>query len=100
MKYKIQIEPEVQLDIQDAVAWYNSQQKGLGRKFYNEVKKHLKHLKINPYFQIRYENVRCLPIRKFPYMIHFTVNELDKIIKVHAVTGTSRDPNIWKQRIK
>ena len=100
MKYKIQIEPEVQLDIQDAAAWYNSQQKGLGRRFYSEVKKHFKHLTTNPFFQIRYENVRCLPVKKFPYMIHFSVNETDKIIKVHAVTGTSRNPDIWENRIK
>ena len=50
MKFKIQIEPEVQLDIQDAVSWYNTKEKGLGRKFHVEIKKCFQHLIINPFF--------------------------------------------------
>lgn len=41
MKYKIQIEPEAQFDIQEAITWYNERQKGLGRKFHSEVKIYL-----------------------------------------------------------
>lgn len=98
MKYKIQIEPEAQLDIQEAITWYNEQQKGLCTKFYNEVKVYLKHLETNPFFQTRYDDVRCLPLKKYPYTVHFTVNDTDKVVVVRAVFNTSRDPNIWKNR--
>ena len=98
MKYKIQIEPEAQLDIQEAIDWYNVQQKGLGRKFYIEVKTYLKHLKTNPFFQIRYDGVRCLPLKKYPYTAHFTINDADKTVIVRAVFNTSRNPEIWKNR--
>jgi toxin ParE1/3/4 len=98
MKYKIQIEPEAQQDIQDAVRWYNSQQKGLGRRFYDELKEFIAALKHNPLYQIRYDNVRCLPIKKFPYTLHFTINETEKLVVIRAVFHTSRHPNIPKKR--
>ncbi len=96
MKYKIQIEPEVKIDIQDAITWYNSQQKGLGRKFYSEVKTTFKHLMTNPYFEIRYDNVRCFPLKKYPYIVYFTINDIDKILIIRSVFHTSRNPNITK----
>ena len=98
MKYKIQIEPEAQLDIQEAIAWYNEQQKGLGKKFHSEVKIYIKHLKTNPFYEIKYDDVRCLPIKRFPYTVHFTVDDTDKIVIIRAIFNTSRNPNIWEKK--
>ena len=99
MKYKIKIEPEANQDIQETINWYNERQKGLGRKFHNEIKNYFKHLKFNPFYEIRYDNVRCITIKKFPYTIHFTVNEVDNTVIVRAIFHTSRNPEIWKNRI-
>lgn len=63
MKYKTQIEPEAELDIQEAITWYNNKQKGLGKKFHNEVKKCFNHLRINPFFRIRYNDVRVFLLK-------------------------------------
>jgi len=98
MTFKIRIEQEALADIQQAVTWYNEQQAGLGHKFHDEVKASFKKLKINPFFQIRYDNVRCLPLRKFPYMIHFTIHEQDKLLIIWAIFNTGRNPDIWKKR--
>ena len=98
MIYKVKIEPESRQDIQEIVNWYNEQQKGLGKKFHNEVKVYLKHLEFNPFYEIRYDNVRCITLKIFPYTIHFTVNEIDKLIVVRAIFHTSRNPEIWKNR--
>jgi len=33
-------------------------------------------LQKNPFFAIRYSNVRCLPLsKKLPYMLNFTIDE-------------------------
>lgn len=98
MPYKIKIEPEAQEDIQEAIDWYNEQQKGLGRKFLLELKEFFQHLRISPFFQIRYDEVRCLPLKKFPFMVHFTINEENETVIVRAVFNTSRDPKIWSKR--
>ena len=98
MDFIIKIEPDAFLDIQEAITWYNKQQKGLGRKFHAAVLNHIDVLTKNPHFEIRYDAVRCLPLKKFPFIIHFTINELDKIVTVRAVFHTSINPTIWKDR--
>lgn len=95
MKFKIKIGPEASDDIQQGIDWYNKKQKGLGRKFYKEVNQHFQTLKINPFFQVRYKNVRCLPLQKYPYMVHFTLNEEEKTVSVLAVINTSQHPDVW-----
>ena len=98
MAFKIKTEPEAHEDIQEGIDWYDKQQPGLGRKFHSEVKAYFKKLKINPFFQIRYDDVHCLPIKGYPYMIHYTINEATKLITVKAVFSTRKDPQNWKER--
>ncbi len=98
MAFIIKIEPEVQLDIQEGIDWYNEKEAGLGRIFHTVVKAHLKKLTTSPFFQIRYDKTRCLPLKKFPYMIHFTIDEKNQKVIVHAVFNTAKDPKIWKDR--
>ena len=98
MIYRIVIEPIAIEDMQQAIDYYDKQQIGLGKKFENTLNKHLISLQKNPFFRIRYDNVRCLPIKKYPYMIHFTVQEEAKTIIIRAVFNTYRNPDIWKDR--
>jgi len=51
MPFIIKIEPDVVQDIQQAIDWYNEQQRGLGKKFYNEVKTHFNILIKSPFFR-------------------------------------------------
>jgi hypothetical protein len=80
MDFEIYIEPEVYQDIQQVTDWYNQQVEDLGYKFCEEIDKVFELIQNNPYFQIRYNRVRCIPIKRFPYMVHFTVHESDKVI--------------------
>lgn len=88
----ILILPQAVSDIAEAKAYYESQSAGLGIRFSDEVKKSIDTLMITPYFQLRYENVRCLPLRSFPFMIHYTIDEQEQEIFIHAVLHTSRNP--------
>lgn len=100
MHFTIRIEPETGEDIQEGIDWYNEQQTGLGKEFHTAVKVHFNKLQTNPFYQIRYGNVRCLPLKKYPFMIHFTIDEESKVVVVHAVLNTSRDTKTWKARNK
>ena len=97
MVYKINIEPDARLDIQEAIIWYNKQKKGLGREFFSEINSHITILKEKPHFENRYDDVHCLPLKKFPYMIHFTIDEVKKSVSVRSVFHTSLNPNNWKR---
>ncbi len=100
MSYKIKIEPEVYEDIQEGVTWHNQQETGLGNRLHSVIKAAFEKLKTNPYFQIRYDNVRCFPLQKFPYMIHYTLDEERQIIIIRAVFHTAQSPEQWVRRKK
>lgn len=99
MKYTLKIKKEAHQDIQEGIKWYNSKQKGLGQKFHVAIKKEYEVICKNPYFQIRYKNVRCLPIKKYPYMLHYIVNEEKKEIILLGVTNTYKSPENWISRV-
>lgn len=96
-RYGLQIFPRAKNDIQGAIKWYNLKQAGLGKRFHAEVKESFEYLRTNPFFQNRYDEVRCLPLKKFPFMVHFSVEEKAKRVVVHAVFHTSLNPRIWKR---
>jgi len=57
-----------------------------------------KNLRQNPYFQVRYEDIRCLPLKKYPYMIHFVVEEVRERVVVLGIICTHRDPAVGEER--
>lgn len=101
MKFKVVFHPEIYNDIQEAIDWYNVQQNGLGSRFLLAIKKQLKTLdKSALQYAVRYNNIRCMPVKKFPFMVHYHVNENEGIVKVEAIFSTSGSPGIWEVRAK
>ena len=91
--YRIIILPQALEEIQDAIDYYDEQQIGLGKRFYTASRNTLSTIKKIPFFQVRYDDVRCLLIKGFPFMIHYTVDEASSQIFIHAVIHTSRNPD-------
>jgi len=79
-------------DIQQGISYYNSLQDGLGDEYYGEVDKAIAIIEKNPYFQVRYDEIRCLPLKKFPYMVHYSVNAEENAILIHGVINTNMNP--------
>jgi len=99
MLFKVIYADEVFDDIQNAVDFYNSRKKGLGTRFFRTVKIQLSKIKTNAFgFQVRYSNVRCIPINKFPYTIHYKIDNEKKIIMIIAIFCDYRNPEIWMDR--
>ncbi len=80
MKYKLTFYPLLDGDVQEIISYYNSKQEGLGAEFFNELQTKYRTLKINPLFQKRYNDIHCLPLKRFPYMIHFSVDKNTKVV--------------------
>lgn len=93
MEFKLKIEPLAKFDIQNEIKYYNFKQPSLGKKFHAELKIYFKAIVQNPFYGIRYDDVHCLPLKKIPEMIHYTLNETDQTIIVRAVINTHKDPN-------
>jgi plasmid stabilization system protein ParE len=99
MAYKIDLDSAAIHDLQKAIDYYDEQQPGLGKKFEITIDNHFSSLSKNPFFQVRYDAIHCLPVKKFPFMIHFAINEKNKTIQIIAVFHTSLDPNEnWGKR--
>lgn len=97
--YKSIILPFAKEDVREAAKWYNKQQEGLGKRFASEVREKVHFIRQNPKAsQVRYDGVRTAVLNVFPFMVHFTIDEKNKVIIVSAVLHTSRNPEFWKSR--
>lgn len=98
--YQSIILPLAKQDIKEAAHWYNAKQKGLGKKFTSLVREKVKFIRQNPAASaIRYDGVRTAVLDVFPFMIHYSVDDAQRLIVVSAVLHTSRNPQIWKDKI-
>ena len=101
MKYSVVYNPEFFNDLIQAVDWYNDKQIGLGKRFFDKVRKQTEILSTSPFlFAVKYDDIRCLRIEKFPYTVHYRVNTQTSTVRVEALFHTSRDPKIWDERTK
>ena len=92
-KFVIKADIRVKEDLKESKDFFESRRKGLGNKFINEYRELLASLKINPFYEVRYNEVRCLPFKIFPLMIHFKIDEELQIVSVIAVISTHQNPD-------
>lgn len=96
-KYIVKIDPDALNDIQEITKWYSDQQKELGGRFQRTAIRQINSLKKDPQmYAVRYNEIRCMTIRKFPYMAHFFINDRNNTVEVLAVISTARNPKIWE----
>jgi len=95
---KVRFLEPAQVELDDAFAWYEAEQNGLGLGFVREVQHALKRICIFPESCqcIVRELRRCLT-RKFPYMVVYGMEE-DTIVVV-AIAHMHREPLYWQNRI-
>jgi plasmid stabilization system protein ParE len=98
-KYQVKIDPEALKDLWEITVWYNEKQSGLGKRFKLAAIKHINSLSKNPQlYAVRYEEIRCMVVKKFPYLVHFYINDENHTVEVLAVISTDRDPKIWTEK--
>lgn len=101
MAFDIYIRPEAQNDITQIALWYQHQVHELGNdldeRFLNTLESTLDKLShIGDSFGIIYNNTRKVLLSKFPYAVHYLIE--NNTLIVFAVLHTSRNPMIWQQQ--
>lgn len=92
-KYEITFSPLALDDIEQAFDYYEAKQKGSGKRFLSKMQLTLNAINRNPYFaSVRYNDIRCAQIKKYPYLIHYHVMETDKLVTVIAIYSTYKEP--------
>lgn len=97
--FKLEILSRAKLEVDEAAYYYESKSKGLGKVFYLEFKSYSKTLINIPFFEEKYNIVRILPLKKFPFTIHFTVDEKEKLVSILALTSNYQDPNTTRIKL-
>ncbi len=96
MKIKFISPADIELD--DAILYYDYELPGLGYRFLQEVEMAVKRISTFPqgWTKIGKHTRRCM-LKGFPYSLFYTI-EKDEII-ITAVANLHRDPEYYKDRI-
>ncbi len=90
--YKVTFSPESILDIKDIRRYYDEIQQGVGTRLTEELDKVLNSIKRNARFAaVRYADVRCARIRKFPFLVHYKIIDSQRV-RILAVYSTYKKP--------
>ncbi len=93
MAYTLQFHEAASKEFVDAVAWYEKQQKGLGKKFIKDFESVLEKLLDNPvYYSKITKHFRQIKVENFPFTIVYEVYPRKSLIHVAAVHHTKRHP--------
>ena len=96
---KIEFLTPAEIEVIDATSYYNMQSEGLGFEFAAEVKRTIERIIQYPeaWSKLSKRTRRCRTNR-FPYGVIYQVR--GETILIVAVMHLSRDPQIWKSRLK
>ena len=85
-------------ELDDAMAWYEQRQRGLGLDLADEVERVLNRIQQDPAGGSPYKDIgyRLRFVRRFPYVIYYL--ELDESIWIAAVAHGKRRPGYWRRR--
>lgn len=94
MEYKIVLSPKAEIEIDDAIQYYNQYynqfSKSAARSFKKQLSDSYKKIRLNPFFEKKYNDVRFLPFSKYPYIVLFRVAEIAKKVFVLSVFALAR----------
>lgn len=101
LNFNVRYNPRIYLDIQKAVDFYTKQTQSheLGKRFVDNVEIALSKLNQSAlHYQVRYDNIRLLPIYSFPYHAHYRIDEENNTVFVEAIFHTRENPEEWRIR--
>lgn len=98
MAAKLIIAPEVEQDLAEASAWYESHRASLGEEFLTCVDACIASILRVPEMQaVVHAQYRRALVRRFPYAVFYKY--ATNTVTVYAVFHASRDPEKWRQRL-
>jgi len=94
MGYKLIITPDADLQIDEAVSYYkNKASEKVALNFLEEYKNTCETILDVLYFQFYFLEFRAVPMKIFPFLVFYTLNEEQKLIIIKAVFHTSQNPD-------
>jgi len=99
MNYKLRFHPEVSFEIETALKWYEKESATANQNLKKDLMLAFEKILSFPFsFRKAYKTFRCYPLKKFPYLIVYSVQ--NEIIYIVAFFPTRRNPEVLEERIK
>ena len=96
MKYEFH--PEAEVDLVEAILYYETQAFGLGERFCEEVQRAIEQLPMHPKIGVPdEEGFRKWVLDTFPYNLRYY--ESDDLVYILVVESQHRRPGYWKSRV-
>lgn len=92
MDFDFRFLPTAEQDIEEATDYYANIYFKVLKNFSKQIDISISNILGNPYFQKRFRSVRALPVKNFPYIIFYEVDEDEKMIYILSVFCTHQNP--------
>lgn len=87
----IKFSKQAKEELFSSAKFYENRVSGLGKRFKTEIKKQVHFIKNNPNAaEEKYNQIRVLVIKKFPFTIHYRIE--NEFIVIVAIFHSSRNP--------
>lgn len=90
--FKVVFKKRAENQVETIASWYHERQARLGNQFLDEIDFASDFLTVNPFFSIKYLDVRSYLLNDFPYLLFYRIDEQKMIVRIIAVIHTSRNP--------
>lgn len=87
------VSPRAQKEIENAIDYYALYSVDAPNNFVTALKDAYGLLETNPFFRVRYKNIRSLKINKFPHSLYFIIDEGRRVVRVLSCFHNRRNPN-------
>lgn len=93
MVFKVIIAKEAKIDIENSYLYYQTKvNKKVANNFLKEFKSSVYAISKNPFFKLWFDDFHAKPIKKYPFIIFYTIDKIENIILIARVFHTSQNP--------
>ena len=99
MSYTFVNRPAVKVDIINVIDYYKPINPELAKQFLFRIREAKAYIALTPLgFQIKYNKVRTLLLKQFPYHIHYFIDDHKKQIVILAIINSYKNPKDYSIR--
>lgn len=100
MAYILQYFDKVETDVHEAKTWYKEQKEGLEINFAAAIEKAIEYIVEAPKtYAVQCKKIRMAHPKRFPYNIHFYIDEPNTTVVITAIVHSKRHPKVAKKRL-
>ena len=97
-QFSIEVSDDAENDFDKSYEYYLEKSLKIANSFFLSINICLDNVKQNPLsFPIAHKDIRKCTVKKFPFVIYYQIE--GSIVKLIAIFHTSRNPEIWNERI-